>query len=97
LDRLECNKFAVKDGDTVLANVIAVSGMNSKEILFGEQGGRGEAIEKEVGVGVVSVSRNPIEGSRNGTSTRGGANERASNKLGRRVGSVDGSKEVDID
>jgi hypothetical protein len=41
LDRLEHNKFAVEEGDTILANVIAVSGMNSKEILFGEQGGRG--------------------------------------------------------
>jgi hypothetical protein len=41
LDRLEHNKFAVKEGDTVLANAIAASGMNSKEILFGERGGRG--------------------------------------------------------
>jgi hypothetical protein len=41
LDRLEHNKFAVEEGDTVLANVVTVSGVNSKEILFGERGGRG--------------------------------------------------------
>jgi hypothetical protein len=39
LNRLEYDKFAVEEGDTVLANVVAVSGMNSEYVLLGERGG----------------------------------------------------------
>jgi hypothetical protein len=80
-----------------LANVIAVGGIEGREIDFREGRGGRDAVEQEFGVRVLKISRSPIEGRRNRTSIRDGVDERASDKFSGRVGGVDGSKKVDVD
>ena len=52
-------------------------------------------IEQKFGVWVLLVGGSPIERGWDRTSAGGGADKGASNELCRRVGGVDGSKEMD--
>jgi hypothetical protein len=94
---LEDDEFAIEERQSVLANVVAVSGVEGGEIEFGELGRRRQTIEQKLGVGVLSVSGSPVESSRNWASIGDGVDKRTSNEFNRRVGGVDGSKEMNVD
>jgi hypothetical protein len=96
LDRLEDNKFAIKEGQAVLTNIITVRGTEDREIGFGNRGGSGQSVKEEFSIGVLMVGRSPIELSRDGPSSRDGINKRPSDELGWWVSRVDGSKEMGI-
>jgi hypothetical protein len=94
---LEDDEFAIEERQSVLANVVAVSGVEGGEIEFGERGRRRQTIEQKLGVGVLSVSGSPVEWSRNWASIGDGVDKRTSNEFKRRVGGVDGNKEMNVD
>jgi hypothetical protein len=94
---LEDDEFAIEERQSVLANVVAVSGVEGGEIEFGELGRRRQTSEQKLGVGVLSVSGSPVESSRNWASIGDGVDKRTSNEFNRRVGGVNGSKEMNVD
>jgi hypothetical protein len=97
LNRLKNNELAVKERETVLADVVAVGSMERGDISFRKRGRRRQSGKQKTSIGVLLIGRSPIERGRNRARTGGGADEGASDKLGGRVGSVDGSEKVDID
>jgi hypothetical protein len=97
LNRLEHDNFAVVESETILTDIITVSVVEGRNVSFRKWSRGRQAFEHELSVGVLLISRGPVERRRNRTGARGSVDKRASDKFGRRIGSVDRSEEVNID
>jgi hypothetical protein len=89
---LEDDQFTLDDGDAVTTNIIAISRIDGGEIRFGDGRRRGQAVKKQLSVGVLLIGGEPIEWRRNGSSGGDGVDVGASDELGGRISGIDGSE-----
>jgi hypothetical protein len=97
LDRLKDNELAIEKRESVLTDVVAVGKVEAGDINLSERGRGGQAVKEELSIGVLLVSRGPVERRWNRPGTRDSADKRAGYKFGRQIGGINGSKEMDID
>ena len=80
-----------------MTDIIAVCRAEGGDVDFREWRRRRQPVEKELSIRVLRIGRGPVETSRNWPGGRSSVNKRSSNKFSGGIGSVDGSKEMDID